>query len=81
MLDWPGRQIRLKKRGAIPNDLVSILERLELGTLSWCDLVQEFGRLFKRAAGTADSLATEAARRGQDYMQASEASMLSTASG
>ena len=47
-----------------------ILERLGLDGESWCDLVAQFGKLFKRAAGTADSLAKEAARRGQRYMHA-----------
>ena len=50
--------------------LEPILERLGLDAESWCDLVAQFGKLFKRAAGTADSLATEAARRGQRYMHA-----------
>ncbi|MFC1758685.1 hypothetical protein ACFL2H_07945 [Planctomycetota bacterium] len=70
LLDWTGRQIRTKKRGAIPGDLAPILERLRLDTLIWCDLVQKFGKLFKRAVGTAESLATEAARRGQSFMHA-----------
>ena len=81
LLDWTGRQIRRKKRGAIPSDLAPILERLGLDTLTWCELVQKFGKLFKRAAGTADSLATEASRRGQGYMHAPGASMLAPASG
>jgi hypothetical protein len=70
LLDWTGRQIRSGKRGAIPSHLAPILERLGLDGDSWCDLVAQFGKLFKRAAGTADSLAQEAARRGQRYMHA-----------
>ena len=81
LLDWTGRQIRQKKRGAIPSDLAPILERLGLDALSWCDLVQKFGKLFKRVAGTADSLAMEAARRGQGYMHAPGATMLTAACG
>ncbi|MFC1757472.1 hypothetical protein ACFL2H_01720 [Planctomycetota bacterium] len=57
--------------------LAPILERLGLDSLNWCDLVQKFGKLFKRDAGRPESLATEAARRCQDYMQAPGASMLS----
>ena len=70
LLDWTGRQIRSGKRGAIPAHLAPMLERLRLDGDSWCDLVAQFGKLFKRAAGTADSLAKEAARRGQHYMHA-----------
>jgi hypothetical protein len=76
LLDWTGRQLRSGKRGTIPSELAPILERLGLDTVGWCDLVQKFGKLFKRAAGTAASLATEAARRGQGYLQAPGASLL-----
>ena len=79
LLDWTGRQIRLKKRGAIPSHLAPILERLGMDSLSWCDLVQKFGKLFKRAAGNAESIAAEANRRGLDYMHAPGATMLSPA--
>ncbi len=68
LLDWTGRQLRSGKRGAIPSELAPILERLGLDADGWCDLVQKFGKLFKRAAGTAESLATEATRRGQGYL-------------
>ena len=70
LLDWTGRQIHKKKRGAIPKHLAPILERFGINPVGWCDLVKKFGKLFKRAAGTAESLASEAARRGLDYMHA-----------
>ena len=47
-----------------------VLERLGIDTSGWCDLVQKFGKLFKRAAGTAESMALEATRRGIGYMHA-----------
>lgn len=81
LLDWTGRQLRSGKRGAIPSELAPILERLGLDADGWCDLVQKFGKLFKRAAGTAERLATEAARRGQGYLQAPGASLLASPSG
>lgn len=77
LLDWTGRQLRLKKRGSIPNDLAPILERLGIETSYWCDLVSKFGKLFKRAAGTAESVANEAARRGIRYMHAPGADLIS----
>ncbi len=70
LLDWTGRQIRSNKRGAIPSHLAPILDRIGLNTESWCDLVVQFGRKFKRAAGSPQSLAEEAHRRGQLYMHA-----------
>jgi REP element-mobilizing transposase RayT len=69
LLDWTGRQVRGDKAGSIPPSLQPILERLGLLPDAWCELVQKFGRLFKRAAGSAENLAAEADRRGQSWMQ------------
>ena len=80
LLDWTGREIRHGKRGVIPPRLSPILERLGLDTSGWCDLVKKFGRLFKRAAGNAEHLSEEASRRGQSYLQAPGAHLLSAAS-
>jgi hypothetical protein len=68
LLDWTGRQLRPDKRGAIPADVAPILERLQLSGETWVDLIENFGRWFRRAAGTAESLAQEAVRRGQGWM-------------
>jgi hypothetical protein len=76
LLDWTGRQLRSDKRGAIPTGLAPILERLGIRDEAWLDLVGKFGRLFKRAAGNSESIANEAQRRGQNWMQAPGASLL-----
>lgn len=81
LLDWTGRQLRTGKRGALPPTLAPILERLGMDTTGWCDLVKKFGKLFKRAAGNATSLASEAARRGQGYLHAPGAGLLTPPSG
>ncbi len=66
LLDWTGRQIRRgNKKGRIPSDLAPILERVGLSGELWCDLVKRFGKIFKRVAGTPESLAKEANLRGQ----------------
>ena len=70
LLDWTGRELPKKKRGSIPAHLAPILARLGIDGSGWCTLVQDFGRLFKRVAGTSESVAAEAARRGQRYMHA-----------
>jgi hypothetical protein len=64
---------------SIPAHLSPILERIGLDGAGWCDLVQRFGRLYKRSGGTAEHLAREAQRRGQQWMQA-PGNPLSTAS-
>ena len=70
LLDWTGRELRKKKRGSIPDHLAPILERIGISAVGWCDLVKKFGKLFKRAAGTEESIVAEAARRGLRYMHA-----------
>ena len=72
LFDWTGRQLRADKVGSIPDHLAPILQRIGLDTNGWCDVVQKFGRIFKRAAGTPDSRAGKACRRGQGWLCASE---------
>lgn len=70
LLDWTGRQIHSKKRGRIPDDLSPIVDRIGLDASGWCDLVRQFGRTFKRVAGTSEHLVEEATRRRQCWVQA-----------
>ncbi len=72
LLDWTGRQLCRDKVGAIPDHLAPILSRVGLDARAWCDVVQKFGRVFKRAAGTPESLALEAICSGQHWMCAPE---------
>ena len=70
LLDWTGRNLALGKRAAIPDHLDPILKRVGIVSSGWCDLIEQFGRLFKRAVGSRQSLAGEAEARGQKYLQA-----------
>ena len=70
LLDWTGRQIYAGKSGVIPQQLTPILARMGLDGSGWCDLVVRFGKVFKRASGTAEHLSDEAARRGLGWMHA-----------
>jgi hypothetical protein len=70
LLDWTGRQLREDKGGSIPDHLSPILERIGLSSSAWCKLIEDFGRTFKRVAGSAEQLSEEARRRGQRWIQA-----------
>ena len=63
LVDWTGRQIRRGKLGRIPDRVGPILERLGLNREIWCDLVSDFGRLFRRFAGRKETLQAEAKKR------------------
>ncbi len=70
LVDWTGRQICNGAGASIPADLAPILRRIGLDSCAWCNLIKRYGRVFKRAAGTSESLAQEAKRRGQAWLQA-----------
>jgi hypothetical protein len=69
LLDWTGREIRADKRGAIPDHLAPIIERLGLNRSNWVETVRGFGRLFKQAAGRSSSLIDAAARCSRRWFQ------------
>ena len=76
LLDWTGRQVRADKRGAIPGELLPILERLQVNAEAWVDTIEQFGRRFRRAVGRVSSLAALAAARGKCWYQGVTASKL-----
>ena len=52
LLDWTGREIREDKRGAIPDHLEPILERLKLKSDNWIDSFKSFRRDFHTVAAS-----------------------------
>jgi hypothetical protein len=56
LVDWTGRILRDEKRGAIPDYLPPILERLHIDTRQWLYLSQHFERKFKGLVGSAMKL-------------------------
>ncbi len=66
LLDWTARQRVAGKRGASPPEVASVLRRVGLAEGSWCDLVDEFGKLFCNVAGkpaVVDSMRTSQGHR------------------
>ncbi|QDS93090.1 hypothetical protein FF011L_18450 [Roseimaritima multifibrata] len=68
LLEWTGRQLRVDKRGKIPESLAPLVERLGVDVEGWFLLVKRFRKVFRRAAGTPESLAAEAKRRGTSWI-------------
>jgi len=69
LLDWTGREHRADKRGAIPDHLAPILDRLGLKRSNRVETVEGFGRMFKQAAGRSSSLVDAAARCSRRWFQ------------
>ena len=74
LLDWAGRQQREDKRGAIPEELPPILERLNLDTDRLGMAIRDFRKVFGVAMGRADNLARFSAKVGHRWMQRARAS-------
>ncbi len=66
LLDWTGRQIRSGKRGAMPEHLEPMFERLEISADLWVDCVLNFRKWFRSSVGRPKSMETAAAARGQN---------------
>ena len=65
LVDWTGRRMVPGKRGKIPSRCKPILERMGMEPDTRCELVENFGRLFKRFAGSTEDL-NQLARKNQD---------------
>lgn len=64
LLDWTAREIRPGKRGSSPAALPPVLERIGLSKENWCELVREFGRLFRAVAGRPHAIDLHTSSRG-----------------
>jgi hypothetical protein len=73
LLDWTGRELRADERGAIPEHLAPIVDRLGLNPSNWVETVRGFGRLFKQAAGRSSVLVDAAAHCSRRWFQGKEA--------
>lgn len=76
LLDWTGRRLVRDKQHRIPPSLAPILDRIGVTGEVWCQLVSEFGKLFRRTAGTRKTLEAEAAAANQKWLQAPGAALL-----
>ncbi|MET0007182.1 MAG: alpha-amylase family glycosyl hydrolase, partial [Candidatus Thiodiazotropha sp. 6PLUC4] len=56
LVDWTGRAIRDDKRGAIPEELVPILERLKLNPDAWLRSIKYYNRDYFTAVGAIDRI-------------------------
>ena len=69
LVDWSGRQIRLRKRGRIPPDLPPILDRLGVSGKAWIDEMHHYGRWYCRAVGSLNKLQSYCQHLGQQWLK------------
>ncbi|MCY2963986.1 MAG: hypothetical protein NT069_10135 [Planctomycetota bacterium] len=68
LLEWSGRQWHADKRGAIPGNLPPVFERLGIPEAGWMELLRGIDGRFRRVAGSPESMAQEALKRGRRYL-------------
>lgn len=69
LVDWTGRIVRADKRGAIPEQMPPILERLAIAPAQWVDATQHFGRRYFTAIGPPTTLDAWRERLGQCWVR------------
>jgi len=69
LVDWTGRAVRDDKRGAIPAHIQPIFQRLGLNHEEWLEIVQNFGRRYRLAAGAVDRLQAFSQQLGRYWLQ------------
>jgi len=69
LVDWTGRAVRDDKRGAIPAHIQPIFQRLGLNHEEWLEIVQNFGRRYRLAAGAVDRLQQFSRSLGRYWLQ------------
>jgi REP element-mobilizing transposase RayT len=69
LLDIVGRMLRTGKRGAIPDHLASILERLGIRTEYFADCVETYDRWARRMVGAENKLRQAAEKIKQKWLQ------------
>ena len=68
LLKWAARQIRAKKRAAMPRQLKDILQRMNVQTEGWLECVENFEQWFFHAVGTPEALASLAEATDRRWM-------------
>ena len=74
LVDWTGRELRSGKRGAIPSELLPIVQRLDLQHKLWVVNIERYGSLFYHVAGKANTLAQAARKAGRRWFKGVKAS-------
>ena len=71
LVDGTGRALRAGKRGAIPETMAPILERLGMEPIDWVREMKYYGRWYYRAVGSLHSLQSYCEHLGQKWLKGS----------
>jgi REP element-mobilizing transposase RayT len=69
LIDWTGRAVRDDKKGAIPDHIAPILERLQLNEREWLTNVTHFGSRFYKVVGKIEAIRCFSQQLKQSWLQ------------
>jgi hypothetical protein len=69
LVDWSGRILREDKKGAIPEEIPTMLHRLQMDSRHWCYLTRNFEHPFKHLVGAAHHVRSACETLGQHWVQ------------
>jgi REP-associated tyrosine transposase len=69
LLDWTGRAMHPKKRGAIPASIPGVLSRLNLDGDGWLREMRYYGKWYYRAVGSVRALREYCSHLGQSWVK------------
>ena len=69
LIDWTGRVVRKDNRGAIPAEILPILQKLGVNKSEWVENVNHFGRRFYTVVGSVEAMRNFSDRAGQGWVQ------------
>ena len=74
LLQWTARQLRSGQRTAVPKDVETLLDYLEVNEEAWLDTLQRYDSVFCHAVGTPAALEKVAQRMGRSCLKGASAS-------
>jgi hypothetical protein len=77
LVDWTGRAIRKDKKGAIPNDLAPILERIGINPDAWLKSISHYNRHYFSVLGAIDRISAYAQVQKKRWHRGQRAAMKS----
>ena len=69
LVDWTGRVLRDDKKGAIPDELAPILERVGLNPDGWLKSIRHYNRHYFTALGAMDRIKAYAEAQGKHWLR------------
>ena len=69
LVEWTGKEMAHPGKAAIPPNLSSVFQRLNLNQKNWLGQVQHYGSSYYRVVGSLDSIIEKTKQLGQNWVK------------